>query len=70
MIETYYSIACNDLSYLQATLHLPFYNNIAVGAQQVTEKMLKSVAELVCVNPESVLKTHNLRTIANKMRRK
>ena len=63
--ETYYSIAIFDLKYLQATLHLPYYNNIAIGAQQVTEKMLKSVAEMVCVNPEKLLKSHNLRSIAN-----
>jgi hypothetical protein len=49
MKNDYYEIAYNNLLYLQATLHLPFYNDIAVGTQQVAEKMLKSVAEYVCI---------------------
>ena len=59
----FYRIACNDLHYLQATLHLPYYNQIAVNAQQVTEKMLKSVVERVCVEPFKLLTTHNLRAL-------
>lgn len=61
MRNDYYEIAYNDLLYLQATLATGFYNNIAVGAQQVTEKMLKSVAERVCLGIEGLMHTHNLR---------
>ncbi len=50
MKNEYYSIALGDLEYLQATLHLPYYNNIAIAAQQVAEKMLKSVVELSSVD--------------------
>lgn len=57
----YYSIACNDLLYLQYTLDTSFYNNMVVGMQQVSEKMLKSVAERVCVNINKLLNGHNLR---------
>lgn len=59
----FYSIACNDLFYMQATLHLPYYNQIVVNAQQVTEKMLKSIVERVCVEPFKLLTTHNLRAL-------
>ncbi len=63
MKNEYYSIALGDLEYLQATLHLPYYNNIAIAAQQVAEKMLKSVVELSSVNCESLLRSHNLRAL-------
>ncbi len=59
----YYKIAINDLQYLQATLHLPYYNQIVVGAQQIAEKMLKSIAERICVEPFKLLTTHNLRAL-------
>lgn len=59
----YYSIASNDLKFLQAALNTNLYNQIAVQAQQITEKMLKSVAERVCVGIEKLLLTHNLRAI-------
>lgn len=59
----YYSIACEDLKYLQATLHLPYYNQIAVQTQQIAEKMLKSVAEHTCVGIEKLMQSHNLRAI-------
>lgn len=67
MKNEYYSIAYNDLLYLQATLHLPFYNNIAVNAQQVAEKVLKSVVEIVSPDAEGILKTHNLRGLYNEI---
>ena len=60
-------IACNDLYYLQATLHLPYYNQIAVGAQQVAEKMIKSVAERTCVGIEKLMASHNLRALYTKI---
>lgn len=59
----YYKIACSDLQYMQATLHLPFYNQIVIHAQQITEKMLKSIVERVCVDPFKLLATHNLRAL-------
>ena len=63
MKNDYYDIACNDLLYLQATLHLPFYNSIAPAAQQVAEKMIKSVAELTCMGIEKLMQSHNLRAL-------
>ena len=63
----YYSIACDDLKYLQATLHTGLYNQISVQAEQVVEKMLKSVAERVCVDIEGLLKTHNLRALYDRI---
>lgn len=59
----YYAIACNDLLFLQATLHLPLYNQITVQTQQVVEKMLKSVAERTCAGIERLMNSHNLRAI-------
>lgn len=59
----YYVIACNDLLYLQVTLNTSFYNQITVNAQQIAEKMLKSLAERVCVNIDKLMQTHNLRAI-------
>ncbi|MEG0963341.1 MAG: hypothetical protein RSF88_10855 [Lachnospiraceae bacterium] len=44
----YYTIAYNDLRYLQLTLGTDFYNQIAVAAQQIVEKMLRSISERVC----------------------
>ncbi len=63
MKNDYYDVAINDLLYLQVTLNTPYYNNIAVNAQQVAEKMLKSVAERVCVGVEKLMHTHNLRAL-------
>lgn len=63
MRNDYYEIAINNLGYLQSALTTSYYNNIATDAQQVAEKMLKSVAERVCTNAEPLLKTHNLRSI-------
>lgn len=63
MKNDYYDIACEDLNYLQATLHLPYYNQIAVQAQQIAEKMLKSVAEHSCIGIEKLMHSHNLRAL-------
>lgn len=41
----YYTIACKDLRYLQFTIKLPFYNNIAFQCEQIIEKLLKSIIE-------------------------
>lgn len=63
MKNDYYAIAYEDLRYLQETLNLPYYNQIAVQAQQIAEKMLKSVAERVCIGIEKLMHTHNLRAL-------
>lgn len=65
----YYRIAYSDLLYMQATLHLPYYNQIAVYAQQITEKMLKAIVERVCVEPFKLLTTHNLRALYMEIRK-
>lgn len=63
MKNDFYAIACEDIRYLQATLHLPYYNQIAVQSQQVAEKMIKSVAERSCVGIEKLMHSHNLRAL-------
>lgn len=62
MSKGYYEIAMNDLTYLQHTLDLDFYNQMAMFCQQISEKLLKSIAELV-VTDEKIIKVHNLRQI-------
>ena len=59
----YYDVACNSLCYLQTPLWTECYNDMVVHAQQVTEKMLKSVAERVCTDADKLMHTHNLRGI-------
>jgi len=59
----YYSIAMDDLLYLQHNLDTTHYNQIAAGSQQVAEKLLKSILELVQPEAESLLCGHNLRKI-------
>lgn len=61
MKNDYYAIACEDLKYLQVTLSSTYYNQISVQAQQVAEKMLKSVAERTCTDIEKLMGSHNLR---------
>ena len=71
MKNDYYCIAMNDLKYLEVTLNTNFYNNISVGAQQVSEKMLKSVLEQVApatdLEVDRALKSPNLRAIYDKI---
>lgn len=70
MKNDYYDIAVNDLKYLQCTINTPFYNNMAAGAQQVAEKMLKSVAELCDTQDDhKVMNGHNLRGIYQILKR-
>lgn len=56
-------MACNTLGYLQLALGSEYYNDMVIHAQQVTEKMLKSVAERVCIDVDKLMHTHNLRGI-------
>ena len=68
MKNDYYEIAYNNLLYLQATLHLPFYNDIVVLAQQIAEKMLKSVAERVNMENLQMMRSPNLRALYDSVR--
>lgn len=64
MVEnSYYSIACNDLEYLEDSITGHFYNPMALSAMQIAEKMLKSVAEVTCVGIEKLMVSNNLRAI-------
>ena len=63
LTNDFYSIAYNELLYLQFTLSQNNYNPIAVHAQQVAEKLLKSVINVVLVDDSKSTKTHNLRKL-------
>lgn len=60
--NNYYDIAINELGYLQLQIDSEYYNVMIISCQQVSEKLLKSVAEL-CVSDEKIFKSHNLRQI-------
>lgn len=61
--NNYYAIACCNVYSLYYLIESNFYNDITVQAQQVTEKMLKSVAERVCTDIEDALRSYNLRIL-------
>lgn len=64
----YYKIAHKDLLYMQAAMsNVPLYNQITVDTQQISEKLLKSVAELVCPDTEKLMGSHNLKLIYNEI---
>lgn len=69
MNNDYYSIAMNDLLFMQANIksNCGYYNNIATIAQQIAEKLLKSLVESMCPDPERLLKSHNLYLLATKL---
>lgn len=70
MENNYYSIACNDLRCMQFMMDGEFYNQISVCAQQVAEKMLKSVVEVTMPlddNTEKIMRSHNLKLIYDKI---
>lgn len=71
MRNDYYDIAYHNLLYLEHALSTSFYNDIAIDAQQVTEKMLKSVLEQVSDSDDldKLLHSHNLRAIYDKIHR-
>lgn len=65
---TYYEIAIEDLRYLMHAAKFPLYNNTVILAQQVAEKLLKSVAEqIIAQDAEKILKSHNLRVLAERI---
>ena len=61
----FYSIAMNDLRFLQANADGEFYNNMATLAQQVAKKLLKSVLEVTSPSANKEINSHNLKTILN-----
>ena len=72
MKNDYYDIAYNNLLYLEYTFATNYYNDITVGAEQIAEKMLKSVLELVCDENDDIdklLHSHNLRAIYDRIHR-
>ena len=40
-----------------------YFNQVAAQAQQIAEKMIKSVADLTCINIEKLMTSHNLRAL-------
>ena len=71
MKNDYYSIACENLKFLQSSIRLkePFYNNFAVLAQQIAEFLLKSVSERVCIEIEKLMQSHNLRALYQEIKK-
>ena len=69
MKNDYYSIAMEDLLYVQTTLNTEFYNNISIMCQQISEKLLKSVAELECTDIDKLMQSHNLRALYTEIRK-
>lgn len=67
----YYNIAMNDLEYLNAVKHLPYYNQHCISCQQIGEKLLKHIITLSYVHDDKdkMLKTHSLRTIYRGVKR-
>lgn len=65
MKNDYYFIACENLRFLQDSIvmNMSYYNNFAILAQQITEFLLKSVAERTCIDIEKLMQSHNLRAI-------
>lgn len=61
--NSYYDIACNDFMYFCDAISPKYFNQVSAQAQQIAEKMLKSVADLTCVNIEKLMLSRNLRAI-------
>ena len=61
--NSYYSIACDEFMYFRDSVNVNYCNPAAAQAQQIVEKMLKSVAELVCTDIEHLMKSYNLRAL-------
>ena len=68
LTNDFYSIAYNDLLYLQFTLSQNNYNPVAANAQQVAEKLLKSVINSVLVDDSKSIKTYNLRKLNDSLK--
>lgn len=61
--NSYYAIACNDFWYLRDAVKPTNCNPAAGNAAQVAENMIKSVAELTCVDIDKLMTSHNIRAI-------
>lgn len=61
--NSYYDIACDDFFFLCDIIYPERFNQTSALAQQVAEKMLKSVADRVCIGIEKLMQSHNLRAI-------
>ena len=66
----YYHIAMNDLEYLNAIIHLPYYNQHCITCQQICEKLLKHVISISYSGEDKdrLLKSHSLRTLYRAIR--
>jgi HEPN domain-containing protein len=55
----------NDIEYLNAVKHLPYYNQHCIACQQICEKLLKHIITISYSGDEKdrILKSHSLRTI-------
>lgn len=58
----YYHIAMNDLEYLNAVKHLPYYNQHCISCQQISEKLLKHIISISYSqdDKDKILKSHSL----------
>lgn len=69
MRKDYYDVACDDMLFMKDIWHLKHDNRIAINAQQIAEKVLKSIAERVCISNPRILNSHNLRSIYQEIKR-
>ena len=67
MEKSYYEIALDNLEFLESSLCDSHYNDLGPLAEQVAEKMLKSVLTLEVVDVTSILQSHNLKNIYTKI---
>lgn len=74
-LNSYFGMADNDYLYARAGMEicrqLGNYNGVASGCAQAAEKYLKALAEICLVDDAegaAVLKTHNLRTLVNRIK--
>lgn len=67
--NSYYSIACDEFYYLRDADNTKYFNPAATQAQQVAENMIKSVAELVCVDIEKLMYSHNIHVLYDAIRK-
>lgn len=74
-LNSYMGMAENDYLYAKAGMEvcrqLGNYNSVAAGCAQSAEKYLKALAEICLIeDPDgvTVMKTHNLRTLVNKIK--
>ncbi len=74
-LNSYMGMAENDYLYAKAGMNicrqLGNYNSVAAGCAQAAEKYLKALAEVCLIEaPDAVtiMRTHNLRTLVNKIK--